>query len=218
VTVPIENWILVNSVAQARGNEICQVFCACITGIKWCTGVEVQIHWGVEADAVSGVFEGSSLRSRSRGRPQVDVLLRFPPVCLIVQNRWDLRPSSPNLPSHEIQQLTHATRPGRSLRTCSTVACTFVLMVASSVLCSSTNTDISFPFYKDSCVDAVHVAFPAVAVLRACDSRAKKLWQDVHGKSGGRSERATQSGSCCNCRARAAPQGLVRNHKKQTSV
>ncbi len=49
--------------------------------------------------------------------PQVDALLQFLPVCTIAQNRWDLRPSSPNLPSHEIQQSTHATRQaGRSER------------------------------------------------------------------------------------------------------
>jgi hypothetical protein len=29
--------------------------------------------------------------------PQIDALLHFLPVCTIAQNRWDLRPSSPNL-------------------------------------------------------------------------------------------------------------------------
>ena len=77
------------------------------------------------------------------------------PVCTIAQTRWDLQPSSPNLPSHEIQQSTHAThqaagRLGRVQR----IACTSVLIVVSPVLCSSTNTDISFPFYKDSSVGA----------------------------------------------------------------
>src|SRR5258708_16438286 len=91
-----------------------------------------------------------------------------------VPTSWYDRPK-PLGPSTFISQSSFArdptidTRhsPGRSLRTCSTIACTSVLIVASPVLCSSTNTDISFPFYKDIFVDTAQLVFSGVAVHRA---------------------------------------------------
>src|SRR5208282_3593550 len=72
------------------------------------------IGWRADGFKTSSRAAASGADSRW---PQVDTLLHFLPACTIAQTRWDLQPSSPNLPSHEIQQLTHATpQAGRSER------------------------------------------------------------------------------------------------------
>ena len=121
---------------------------------------------GWRAEGVYEVFEGSSLKSRF---PMATGLCS-PALPTSVYDRSNLLgPSTFISQSSFARDPTIDTRhsPGRPLRTCSMIACTSLLIVASPVLCSSTNTDISFPFYKDASVDAAQLVFSSVAVQSA---------------------------------------------------
>lgn len=107
---------------------------------------EIYLALGLTVFVTSSWAAASEADSRW---PPVDALLHFLPVCMIAQTRWDLRPSSPKSSFARDPTIDTRHSPGRLLRTCSSIACTSVLIAASPVLCNSTNTDISFPFYKE---------------------------------------------------------------------